>query len=78
MISHALHPNIFEQPVCIDFFNTLLEHFSKYYSRICKSSPKANGYRKKKNALEQFKVVMTERVISIILQQRPIPVRGES
>jgi hypothetical protein len=23
MISHALHLNIFEQPVCIDFFNTL-------------------------------------------------------
>jgi hypothetical protein len=25
MISHALHPSIFEQPSPIDFFNTLLD-----------------------------------------------------
>ena len=25
MLSHALHPSIFEQPEYIDFFNTLLE-----------------------------------------------------
>jgi hypothetical protein len=27
MISHALHPSIFEQPAFMDFFNNLLEHF---------------------------------------------------
>jgi hypothetical protein len=27
MISRALHLSIFEQPVWIDFFNNLLEHF---------------------------------------------------
>ena len=34
MVSHALHLNIFEQPVCIDFFNILLEHISKYCSLL--------------------------------------------
>ena len=30
--AHALHLNIFEQPVCIDFFNILLEHVTFFCS----------------------------------------------